>query len=163
MYSFMGIGSWIYGWKIETTWHIAIAASWFWYHAQIVFHIRRGWEAIPLDPVLSLVIVMTDMISFRDIKLYGWWADWSLEVLFYSMTKWGHDARSLASGGYHFYDKVQSSACTPTSTQPKVMMINITLGKSYEMYFISWPDLFHCPPSLISLPFHSCLAFNFIP
>ena len=61
-----------------------------------------------------------------------------------------------------FYDKVQSSACTPTSTQPKVIMINLTLGKSYETYFIPSPVLFHCPPSLISLSFHSCLASNFI-
>ena len=66
------------------------------------------------------------------------------------------------SGSYHFYDKLQSSACTPTSTQPKVIMINLTLGKSYETYFISLPVLFHCPPNLISLPFHSCLALNFI-
>ena len=66
------------------------------------------------------------------------------------------------SGSYHFYDKVQSSACTPTSTQPKVIMINLTVGKSYETYFIPSPVLFHCPPSLISLSFHCCLASNFI-
>ena len=41
-------------------------------------------------------------------------------------------------------------------------MINLTLGKSYETYFIPSPVLFHCPPSLISLSFHSCLASNFI-
>ena len=60
------------------------------------------------------------------------------------------------------YDKVQSSACTPTSTQSKVIMINLTLGKSYETYFIPLPVLFHCAPSLISLSFHSFLASNFI-
>ena len=41
-------------------------------------------------------------------------------------------------------------------------MINLTLGKSYETYFIPLPVLFHCPPSLITLSFHSCLASNFI-
>ena len=69
---------------------------------------------------------------------------------------------TLASGSYHFYDKVQSSACTPTSTQPKVIMINLTVGKSYETYFIPSPVLFHCPPSLISLSIHCCLASNSI-
>jgi hypothetical protein len=51
-----------------------------------------------------------------------------------------------------FYDEVQSSACTPTSTQPKVIMINITLGNLmkcisflYQFYFIGVWVLFSLP------------------
>ena len=95
------------------------------------------------------------------------------------------------TSSYHCYDKVQSSACTPTSTQPKVIMINVTVGKSYEMLkcisfldqtcFIAHPDLFHCWLAFVFIPtqpyfipclasnfiayptlFHCCMAFNFI-
>jgi len=66
------------------------------------------------------------------------------------------------SGSYHFYDKIQSSACTTLSTLPRVEMINTALGKCYEKHFIK----FHCclAFNFIAYPalFHSCPALNFI-
>jgi len=66
------------------------------------------------------------------------------------------------TSSYHFYDKIQSSACTTLSTLPRVEMINTALGKCYEKHFIK----FHCclAFNFIAHPalFHSCPALNFI-
>jgi len=57
------------------------------------------------------------------------------------------------SGTYHFYDKIQASACTTFWTLPGVIMKWERQGKPYEMCFIS------C--QIISYVFHSYPATNF--
>ena len=90
------------------------------------------------------------------VLVHPWWSWW----LFTSLA-----AVDIITSIYHFYDKLQALACTPTSTLPNEFMkweSQATLWNTFHFFSTPSHNYFIAVLRYISLWFHSCLAFHFI-
>ena len=86
--------TWGHRWRIEITWHIAIDTSFVLiscpsclsHQERLLTYILSHNSYCPISKYNHF-----DMISLRVTILYGWWSDWSLEVLLDLPPKWCQD------------------------------------------------------------------------